>query len=262
MIFCIISVSWRKRFWSIWSKVMVLKGGVVLPPCGPSGTAAAGVHWYIYLLLNHWCQRIDYAVCILQHNVWFKIIKFGVFTSGSAVLWSSLCLTADSWRAHEQGSEPPVAPDWRRLRWFWAALRSDRVRVSQNKMHLWKGRTVVDWWRTCTQVPYQSAKWRTCTLYFSISICSSTIFHMETCFLLHYIYLTHNYFLHKKTWCSTLQPMYPAVYEVFKMGSTLMNYIKMLLLVIVSHKNRITKYSHNVISNEGLCMMSIYTFGT
>lgn len=145
-------------------------------------------------------------------------------------------------------------------------LSSSKVRSCKSQSEQkapWKGRTVVDWWRTCTQVLYQSAKWHTCSLYFSISICSSTIFHMETCFLLHYIYLTPIItFCIKKTWCSTLQPMYPAVYEVFKMGSTLMNYIKMLLLVVVSHKNRITKYSHNVISNEGLCMMSIYTFGT
>lgn len=72
-------------------------------------------------------------------------------------------------------------------------LSSSKVRSckSQSEQNApWKGRTVVDWWRTCTQVLYQSAKWHTCTLYFSISICSSTIFHMETCFLLHYIYLT------------------------------------------------------------------------
>lgn len=261
MIFCIISVSWRKRFWSIWSKVMVLKGGVVLPPCGPSGTAAAGVHWYIYLLLNHWCQRIDYAVCILQHNVWFKIIKFGVFTSGSAVLWSSLCLTADSWRAHEQGSEPPVAPDWRRLRWFWAALRSDRVRVTVRTKCTFE--RAEQWWTDGEHVHKYRTRVPSDILVLYISVYP---FARLQYFIWKRAFYSTTYIWHiitfciKKTWCSTLQPMYPAVYEVFKMGSTLMNYIKMLLLVIVSHKNRITKYSHNVISNEGLCMMSIYLY--
>lgn len=82
---------------------------------GVKGRCCAATLWTVWNS-SSWCALIHIStikslmskdwLCILQHNVWFKIIKFGVFTSGSAVLWSSLCLTADSWRAHEQGSEP------------------------------------------------------------------------------------------------------------------------------------------------------------
>lgn len=189
---------------------MVLKGGVVLPPCGQSGTAAAGVHWYMYLLLNHWCQRIDYAVWILQHNVWFKIIKFGVFTSSSAVLWSSLCLTADSWKAHEQGSEPPVAPDWRRLRWFWAAPRSDRVRVTLRTKFTLKGPNsggLMESMYTST-VPECRVTYIHLVVY--------NISYGNVLFTPLHIFDTYRDFLHKKTWCSIIQPMCPAVYGVLK----------------------------------------------